>query len=167
MSVDPRSYLSRELPQSTTELVFPVTSLISLSLLSLVLIHRYIKYRCRRAHLPVLDTKQDVENKDQSPWLASTMEKGDIATFSSLPLSACDILRPLSHTIPLPSSGALAAMAREEQARRLPSGSNPASTDALPVADESVHKHNESIEQMRHEDIEGVRTWKRVVVEYR
>jgi hypothetical protein len=144
---------SRELLQSA-EFFLPVTSLVGFSLLSLILIHRYIKHRLLRAHtIPASQFKQ----KEQDFWLQSTMEKGDLISSASCPLSACDILQPLSRTSLLPSSGVLAAQVREQQR----ASSNAALLDA------EVQKCNESVQQMCDEDAEGVRTWKRVVVEYR
>ncbi|KAJ5481917.1 hypothetical protein N7475_000729 [Penicillium sp. IBT 31633x] len=160
--------LSRELPQSATGLVFPVTSLISLSILSFILVHRYITSRRRRQALAtVSDTK--FSQQEQNSWLqGDIMEKGDIASLDSQPLSASDILRPLSHTSSFPSSGALAAMVRAEQSRILTSGANsPSGVASSPDMNESIQKCNKSIEQLQQEDVEGVRTWKRVVVEYR
>lgn len=156
-----RYCLSRELPLSTADLFFPATVVISVSILGLVLIHRYIKHRRRQAHRAVFNTKPDGK---QYSTLTSVMEKGDIASVASMPLSASDILRPLSQTSPLPSSGVLAAMARNEQRQRLDSSPTSASS---PVEANSVQKSHQSIEQMHDEDVEGMRTWKRVVVEYR
>ncbi|CAG8046953.1 unnamed protein product [Penicillium nalgiovense] len=147
------THLSRELLQSA-EFFLPVTSLVGFSLLSLILIHRYIKHRHLKAHtIPTSDFKQN----EQDFWLQSTMEKGDIISSASCPLSACDILQPLSHTSLLPSSGVLAAQVREQQSA--------SSNASLP--DTEVQKCDESVQQMCDEDTEGVRTWKRVVVEYR
>lgn len=97
------------------------------------------------------------------------MEKGDIISTDSRPPSACDILQPLSHTSLLPSSGDLAAQAREQQSVKSASApSSPASSKASsPDAGEEVQKRSESTQQMCEEDAEGLRTWKRVVVEYR
>ncbi|KAJ5188288.1 hypothetical protein N7491_004612 [Penicillium cf. griseofulvum] len=152
------NHLPCEPLQSTAELVLPVTTLVSLSLLSLIFIHRYIKYRRRQAHIPISELKQE-----QDFWLQSiTMEKGDIISTDSRFPSACDILQPLSHTSLLPSSGALAAQVREQQRER-------SAIDASASSPETgeVQKRNESIQQMYDEDAEGGRTWKRVVVEYR
>ncbi|KAF3013848.1 hypothetical protein E8E15_003077 [Penicillium rubens] len=147
------THLSREILQSA-EFFLPVISLVGFSLLSLILIHRYIKHRRLRAHtIPSSDFKQ----KEQDFWLQSTMEKGELIPSASGALSACDILQPLSHTSLLPSSGVLAAQVREQQGA--------SSNTSLPDAE--VQKCNESIQQMCDEDTEGVRAWKRVVVEYR
>lgn len=160
--------LSRELLQSTARFFLPVTTLLSFSLLSLILIHRYIKYR-RLRQTNIIPTSGFNQEKHQDFWLQSIMEKGNIVSSASRPPSACDILQPLSHTCLLPSSGALAAQAREQQSEKLaltpgsPTSSKASSSDA----GEEVQKRNETIQQMCDEDDEGVRTWKRVVVEYR
>ncbi|KAJ5588428.1 hypothetical protein N7537_011106 [Penicillium hordei] len=159
------NYLSRELLQLATGFFLPVTTLLSFSLLGLIFIHRYIKYRRLRQTniIPTSDFKQE-----QDFWLQSIMEKGNIVSSASRPPSACDILQPLSHTSFLPSSGALAAQAREQQSERLAlAESSPTSSKASSSgAAEEVQKRNETIQQMCEEDDEGVRTWKRVVVEY-
>lgn len=164
------NYLSRELLQSTAGFFLPVTSLIGFSLLGIIFLHRYIKYRhLKQAHtIPTSEFKQ--EQREQDVWLQSiTMEKGDIISTDSRPPSACDILQPLSHTSLLPSSGDLAAQAREQQSVKSASApSSPASSKASsPDAGEEVQKRSESTQQMCEEDAEGLRTWKRVVVEYR
>ncbi|KAJ5135483.1 uncharacterized protein N7515_004761 [Penicillium bovifimosum] len=157
-------YLSPEILYSTAEILFPVTSVISLSLLGLILVYRSIK-QCRRTrHALVCKAKQ--QHQERNPWCDSVrMEKGEIASVGSRPLTACDILRPLSQTSCLPSSGVLAAKAREEQSRRLASGE---SVPASCVGEsDSVQKCNAITGQMHEEGVDGVRTWKRVVVEYR
>ncbi|KAJ5950471.1 uncharacterized protein N7479_008884 [Penicillium vulpinum] len=158
---------SCEILQSVTELFLPVTSLVSFSLLGLIFLHRYIEYRRRRqAHILFSEFK---EQNEQDYWLQSIiMEKGDIISSDLLPRSACDILQPLSHTSLLPSSGALAAQAREQQSERSAMDVNsPTSSKASsPVSGDEVQKRNESTQQMRDDDAEGGRTWKRVVVEY-
>ncbi|KXG49131.1 uncharacterized protein PGRI_030010 [Penicillium griseofulvum] len=157
-TVEQYNHLPCEPLQSTAELVLPVTTLVSLSLLSLIFIHRYIKHR-RQARIPISELEQE-----QDFWLQSiTMEKGDIISSDSRFPSACDILQPLSHTSLLPSSGTLAAQVREQQSQR---AAIDASSTSSPETGE-VQKRNESIQQMCEEDAEGGRTWKRVVVEYR
>ncbi|KAJ5826795.1 hypothetical protein N7447_003558 [Penicillium robsamsonii] len=156
------THLSCELLQSTTKLILPVTSLVGFFLLGLI-IHRYIKYRRRQAYIPIS------EFKEQDFWLQSiTMEKGKIVSPGLLAPSACDILQPLSHTSLLPSSGTLAAQARQLQSEGSAiEASSPAFPQAsLPASGEEVQKRNESVQQMSEEDVEGGRTWKRVVVEY-
>ncbi|KAJ5382423.1 hypothetical protein N7517_000334 [Penicillium concentricum] len=152
------NHLSCEL-LSATKLVLPVASLIGFSLLSLIII-RYIKYRRRQTYIPISEFKQE-----QDFWLQSiNMEKGNLVSPGFLSPSACDILQPLSHTSLLPSSGTLAAQAREQQSER--SVIEASSPPSSPGAGEEVQKRNESIQQMSDEDAEGGRTWKRVVVEY-
>ncbi|KAJ5301359.1 hypothetical protein N7508_006222 [Penicillium antarcticum] len=96
------------------------------------------------------------------------MEKSDGFFAAPLPASACDILRPLSQSGPFPSSGALAAQAREQQnvnsSLEIDDITSPSATS--PETMGRAQKCNESVQQMREEDAEGVRTWKRVVVEY-
>ena len=162
--------LSRELLQLTAGFFLPVATLVSFSLLGLIFIHRYIKYRRLRQTniIPTSGFNQE-KDQDQDFWLQSIMEKGNIVSSASRPPSACDILQPLSHTSLLPSSGALAAQAREQQSERLAStASRPTSSESFSSeAGEEVQKRNETTQQMCDEDDEGVRTWKRVVVEYR
>ncbi|KAJ5511808.1 hypothetical protein LT330_003571 [Penicillium expansum] len=163
------NYLSREPLQSAAGFFLPVTSLVSFSLLGLIFIHRYIKNRhLRQTHIiPTSEFYQEQEEQDF--YLQSIMEKGTITSSASHFPSACDILQPLSLTCLLPSSGALAAQAREQQSERSAlTASSPASSQASsPDASEEVQKRNETTQQMSNEDSEGVRTWKRVVVEYR
>ncbi|KAJ5561672.1 hypothetical protein N7535_003866 [Penicillium sp. DV-2018c] len=156
-------YLSPENLYSTAKLLFPATGLISLSLLSLILVYRYIKQCRRTTHALICETKQ--QHQEINPWRDSArMEKGDIVPLGSRPLSACDILRPLSHTSRLPSSGVLAEQAREEQSRCLASGESVVSCAG---GSDSVRKSNALTGQMYEEGVGGGRTWKRVVVEYR
>ena len=158
------TYLSQELPQSTARLVFPITSLVSLSVLSLILTYRYINHR-RQKHMDA-NLRQD-----QDSWLQSAlMEKGDPSFQNSHPASACDILRPLSQTSSCPTSGTLAAMALGNQAQIMSSTSEAATSPFLALrdgGDSGTHQSDKSVHYMSGEDSEGVRTWKRVVVEYR
>jgi hypothetical protein len=154
--------LSVYLPLLTAWLAFPVLCVVSFSLLSLVLVRLYIKIRRRR--LPSTTSRPDSDS-----WrYSSNMEKSDGFFSAALPASACDILRPLSQSGPFLSSGALAAQAREQKSVSSNFGmddiasSGPASPETMGMA----RKCNESVQQMREEDSEGVRTWKRVVVEY-
>lgn len=160
--------LSRELLQLTAGFLLPVTTLVSFSLLGLIFIHRYIKYR-RRRQTNIIPTSAFDQAKEQDFWLQSIMEKGNIVSSASCSPSACDILQPLSHTSLLPSSGALAAQARELQSERLASAASSPTSSKASSSDtgEEVQKRNETIQQICDEDDEGVRTWKRVVVEYR
>ncbi|KAG0154837.1 hypothetical protein PDIDSM_408 [Penicillium digitatum] len=164
---EPRyDYLSCELLQPTAGFFLQVTSLASLSLLGLIFVRGYIKHRrWRKTHIiPSSEFKQ----QKQDLWLQSIMEKRTIISPASHSPSACEILQPLSHSCLLPSSGALAAQAREQQSKRLAStASNPTSLEASSPDASEVQKCNESIQQMSDEHADGVRTWKRVVVEYR
>ena len=157
------TYLSREIPQSTARLVFPITSLVSLSVLSLILTYRYFRRRQRQEHLMDANIRQD-----QNAWIHSALEKGDPSFQSSFPASACDILRPLSQTSSCPTSGALAAMALGHQNEHLRQSSGPimSSNPALETG-QSVSKSDKLVQQMSDEDSEGMRTWKRVVVQYK
>jgi hypothetical protein len=159
------NYLSQEIPQSTARLVFPVTSLVSLSLLSLIVIYQYIKNRRRRQESITTANFQP----DKAPWFQSTsMEEGSLVSYDSFPVSACDILRPLSQTSPFPTSGTLAAIALAKQNERSASISNsPVTGTSTPETSGMVRKCVKMVQQMCEEDSEGVRTWKRVVVEYR
>jgi len=159
------NYLYQEIPQSTARLVFPVTSLVSLSLLSLILAYRYIKNRHRRQeYMITADFKQEKGSRFQS----TSMETGSIVSQDSRPFSACDILRPLSQTNSFPTSGTLAAIALGKQSERSASISDGSVAEtSMPEAGAMVQKCDKLVQQMREEDSEGVRTWKRVVVEYR
>jgi hypothetical protein len=139
-----------------------VVCVVSFSLLGLVLVRRYIKLRRRRLPLTISPL-------DSDSWhCSSTMEKSEVLFSAVLPASACDILRPLSQSGPFPSSGALAAQAREQQSASSNFGMDAMTSPrtASPEMMGPAQKCNESIQQMREEDAEGVRTWKRVVVEY-
>jgi hypothetical protein len=98
----------------------------------------------------------------KDPWLASAMEKG-ISIQGSHPASACDILRPLSQTSACPTSGALAAMALDKSEFPADGVGSP----ALRENEKSVQRYDTDVQQMCDEDSEGMRTWKRLVVEYR
>lgn len=110
-----------------------------------------------------------------------SMEKGTTSPSTSPPpppASACEVLQPLSQSGAFPSSGAVAARAREQMqtGKASPSfpGTSPSpSSSPSPALKEfekgdngSVQKRNELVQQMREVDAEGVRTWRRVVVEY-
>lgn len=156
------TYLSQEIPQSTARLVFPITSLVSLSVLSLILTYRYF---CRRRQKhPMNNLRQD-----QNAWIHSAlMEKGDPSFQPSHQVSACDILRPLSQTSDCPTSGALAAMALRHQNEHPNPSSSPIMSSTCPLGDgQSVIKSDKLVQQMSNEDSEGPRTWKRVVVQYK
>ncbi|KAJ5901953.1 hypothetical protein N7495_002481 [Penicillium taxi] len=93
--------------------------------------------------------------------------------------SACDVLKPRAN---FPTSGAVAAKAREQMnagkttASSSSTGSSRAETheqsgsgsDASGDASDPGQKHSVSVQQMQmHEvDDDGVRTWRRIIVEY-
>lgn len=102
------------------------------------------------------------------------MEKGTKPN-TSPPATACDVLRPLSSTGEFPTSGAVAAHAREQMATggKSPSSSSSATQAGSPsqsaTSNESadaVQRRKETVQQMREEDSNGVRTWRRLIVEY-
>lgn len=112
------------------------------------------------------------------------VEKGTTSPSTSPPpppASACDVLKPLSQSGAFPSSGAVAARAREQMQTGKASPSSPGtspSPSSSPnpalkeleggdnLLDGSVQKRSEMVQQMREVDVEGVRTWRRVVIEY-
>ncbi|KAJ5490864.1 hypothetical protein N7539_002431 [Penicillium diatomitis] len=113
----------------------------------------------------------------------NAMEKGSLypAVFISreaLPLpSACDMLKPLSHGGVLPSSGAVAAQVLKLKATEKASPSSPQpETETSPPArmepdlsheiGSSLQERSEVLQQMCEEDQNGVRTWRRLVMEY-
>ncbi|KAJ5771323.1 uncharacterized protein N7511_003374 [Penicillium nucicola] len=152
--------LSLHLPL-TAWLGLPLLGAISVSLLGLafVLVRLYIELRRQRRPVPT--------SLDSNPWHYSNMEKSDGLFSDTLPATACDILRPLSQSGPFPSSGILAAQAREQQI--VSSNFEMGGFISPETTSETVglaSKCNESVQQMREEDAEGVRFWKRVVVEY-
>ncbi|KAJ5852446.1 uncharacterized protein N7529_011831 [Penicillium soppii] len=159
------NYLYQEIPQSTARLFFPVSSLVSLSLLSLILTYRYIKHRRRtQKYMTTADCKHE-----KNPWLQSiNMETGVPALQDPPPFSACDILRPLSQTSPFPNSGTLAAIAMQRQNEiSITTSNNPLTETSMPEAGAIVQKCDKLVQKMHEEGSEGVRTWKRVIVEYR
>lgn len=103
------------------------------------------------------------------------MEKGNTSpptSIAPLPASACEVLKPLSQSGAFPSSGAVAARAREQMQTGKASPSSPAPSPVLAGAEDSspaggsVQKRSESVQQMHKVDADGVRTWRRVVTEY-
>ncbi|OQE14478.1 hypothetical protein PENSTE_c035G04835 [Penicillium steckii] len=98
------------------------------------------------------------------------------STTSPPSATACDVLKPLSQNGNFPNSGAVANKAREQMAKN--GNSSPASSAAQPRSGSetqstpsasgtaSVQRRSESVQQMRQVDGDGVRTWRRLVVEY-
>lgn len=129
---------------------------IGLISLCLFLTIHYIRRRSQQVRPEVPDRRQ------------TNMEKAIITSTASP--SACDILKPLSRNGTLPSSGAVAAMAREQMQNA--SGSPGTSRVEIPTgateneAGGSVQRRSESMQQMHEVDTDGVRTWRRLIVEY-
>ncbi|KAJ5578292.1 uncharacterized protein N7459_007256 [Penicillium hispanicum] len=152
----------------TVYLTLGVTGLVSLCLLVAVQYtkrHYQHAYLTGGAHSDSWSQLSDMEKATPKSPANSTTPPG---------ASACDVLQPLSSNGNFPSSGAVAARAREQM-------QNPASSPAAmgsPVAtqtpsgsageaNEPAVKRTESVQQMREVDDEGVRTWRRLIVEYR
>lgn len=88
--------------------------------------------------------------------------------------SASDILKPLSRNGTFPSSGAVAAMAREQMQK---AGSGTASSRASEAeistrseagneASGSVQSRSESVQQIHEMDTSGVQSWRRWIDKY-
>ncbi|KAJ5126983.1 hypothetical protein N7448_007762 [Penicillium atrosanguineum] len=97
------------------------------------------------------------------------MEKAMIKSHSSP--SACEILTPLSRNGTFPSSGAVAAIARQQMQN---AGASSPGTSKAEIPDQceqteasgSVQRSNESVQQVHEVDTSGARTWRRLIVEY-
>ncbi|EPS25212.1 hypothetical protein PDE_00144 [Penicillium oxalicum 114-2] len=108
---------------------------------------------------------------------AMDMEKGNldhpaIADIPPLP-SARDILRPLSQDGIFLSSGAVAAQALKLMQTDKASPSSPETSPPLHLGSDqrdqigaTVQKCSEVVQQICEKDGDGVRTWRRVVMEY-
>lgn len=113
------------------------------------------------------------------------MEKGtspspitSITSTSPPPASACDVLKPLSQSGAFPSSGAVAARARElmQMQVQLQTGKASPSSPGLRAMEVmgsreggiggSVQKRSESVQEMREVDGDELRIWRRVMIEY-
>ncbi|KAJ5247540.1 hypothetical protein N7468_002523 [Penicillium chermesinum] len=108
------------------------------------------------------------------------MEKTDSQTPSTptvipAPVSACDVLTPLSQDTGLPTSGAVAARVRQ-QMRENASSPSPASSPSSSHSDSAtrsggelspVQKRSETLLPMGKREGDAVRTWRRMIVEYR
>lgn len=160
------NHLPQKISPSIARLVFSISSLSILSVGAFIVIYRYIIHRRRSKNLDMIKAHP---KKDQDSWLNSAlMEKGDPSFLGSHPASACDILRPLSQTSSCPSSGALAAMALQNQNPVSKSPLDGAlSSDLVPAKGGSLQQINGTVQHMCDQDLEGVRTWKRVIVNYR
>lgn len=130
-----------------------------------LIIHR-MKQHCQQAS-PV--------KKRPGPWTqASKMEKKDSESCPDPteppPVSATEVLKPLSRDGPVLSSGAVAAKAREQIQSAEPSRTSKTDiktqSDNRDEGNSSVQRRSESVQQMREVDVDGVRTWKRLTVEY-
>ncbi|KAJ5097147.1 hypothetical protein N7456_007868 [Penicillium angulare] len=88
--------------------------------------------------------------------------------------SAADILKPLSRDSNFPSSGAVAARAREQiQNASSSPASSPTSSPGTPRSESqgsasvgSVQKRNETVHTMYEKDGDGTRSFRRLIVEY-
>lgn len=155
-----QGYTQSCLPPFTSWTLYSGISLISLGLF--LAIH-YIRRRGQQAYL----------EREPDPWSQSfDMEKAMIKSTPSP--SASDILKPLSWNGTFPSSGAVAAMARE-QMQKAGSGSgspgaseaeDPTRSEAGNEASGSVQSRSESVQQIHEGDTGGVQTWRRLIVEY-
>ncbi|KAJ5161618.1 hypothetical protein N7492_007010 [Penicillium capsulatum] len=109
-----------------------------------------------------------------TPWSQSSdMEKAKSTNESPPGATACDVLKPLSSNGTFPSSGAVAARAREQMASVANSSNSTSQTTqagspspASSNATAAVQKRSETVQQLREEDADGVRTWQRLIVEY-
>jgi hypothetical protein len=150
------------LPPFSSWTLYSGVSLISLCIF--LAIH-YIRHRHQQA-------QREAHLEESNPWsLSFDMEKAMIKSNSSP--SACDVLTPLSRYGNFPSSGAVAAMARE-QMQNAGAGSsslgpskaeNPTRCEEI-QASGSVQRRSEAVHQMYEADAHEVRTWKRLIVEY-
>lgn len=149
------------LPPFSSWTLYSGVSLISLCIF--LAIH-YIRHRHQQAQL-------EAHVEESGPWSPSfDMEKAMIKSNSSP--SACDVLTPLSRNGNFPSSGAVAAMARE-QMQNAGAGSSPSGPSKAEdptrceeiQASGSVQRRSESVHQMHEADANGMRTWKRLIVE--
>lgn len=153
-----------------TSLFVIITLVTSLFLLSVAI----QRLKTIRKSQPQSDLWTQLSNMEKATSKSSSTSS---STFSPPPppsVSACDVLKPLSQNGNFPSSGAVAARAREQMEN---SGNNSPSTAATvatqprsgsegDAATGSVQRRNESVQQMREVDVNGVRTWRRLVVEY-
>jgi len=165
------------LPDILYSRVFLISTIITgLFLLSRIIIIKYLK--------------RNNNTSTSNFWSQlSNMEKASSKPSSTLPPSAtaCDVLKPLSQNGNFPSSGAVANKVREQMQMQMQKNGNslPASsapnatqprsgsgiesgsdTQSTPSATASVQRRSESVQQMREVDGDGVRTWRRLVVEY-
>lgn len=158
---------------------------LALTTLTLLLIQRIARRHYQPTHTPATLAQADQTD---------AMEKGNLtspapSTLMTMnicppPATACDVLKPLSQSGAFPSSGAVAARARElmQMQTGKASPSSPGIDDTVMAkvmaralgeseggSSEtcgSVQKRGESVLEMREVDGDGVRTWRRVVAEY-
>lgn len=165
---------SRAILQFLPDLLYSRVFLISTIITSVFLLSRFI--------IKYLKTNNNFSTSDFWSQL-SNMEKASSKSSSTLPPSAtaCDVLKPLSQNGNFPSSGAVAKKVREQMQMQMqkngnslsassaPNATQPRSgseTHSTPSATASVQRRSESVQQMRELDGEGIRTWRRLVVEY-
>lgn len=119
--------------------------------------------------------KAKERRKPRSMGKAESQSSAANSTSHNMPSSsACDVLKPLSKNGGFPSSGAVAAKARELQQGNAGSpspGSSPASSNSDTASrsassDSPVQKRSETVLPMGKREGEGVRTWRRMIVEY-
>ena len=86
------------------------------------------------------------------------------------PASAMDVLKPLSQGGNFPSSGTVAARAREQMQNASSPLSSPSSSPGTPKSESpqqgSVQKRSETVQTMYEKDDNGGRTFRRLIVEY-
>lgn len=104
---------------------------------------------------------------------SSIMEKAKSNNETPPPATACDVLNPLSSNGAFPSSGAVAARAREQMAAAGNSSNSSSPTTQVSSPSQAgsdtaqaVQKRSETVQELREEDADGVRTWRRLIVEY-
>ncbi|KAJ5450689.1 uncharacterized protein N7458_007138 [Penicillium daleae] len=162
-----------------------ITSLALLLLLQRIA-HHYRSSARTNTHITTYPTPthlfqmDDMEKGTTSPS-SSPGSVTSITSTSPPPASACDVLKPLSQSGVFPSSGAVAARARElmqmQMQMQMQTGKASPSSPGLRAMElmgsrassgigGSVQKRSESVQEMREVDGDGVRTWRRVVTEY-
>ncbi|KAL4986403.1 hypothetical protein BDW68DRAFT_163346 [Aspergillus falconensis] len=118
-SENDHSKLSKDSGDLRFGIVYPIICIIC----ALVLARRIRRRQRTKYILPMgqMDTPSEKHGGEQSPGPTNLdISYSTHVTHHRAPLpSACDILQPLSHSTPLPSSGYLAAALREERRNRM------------------------------------------------
>lgn len=151
---------------SSASLSPSVYGALSVVTLSLALIIHHIRHRCQQASI--------IANHPDSWIQSSEMGKAETDTCPSStkppPACATEALEPLSRDGSVPSSGTVAAKAREQihsaEASRTSNPDPNSRSRGVIEGNGSVQKRSESVQQMREVDADGVRMWKRLIVEY-